>query len=104
MIITGELGTFRIDTLTADLTMYENGTVLTQWDDVATFRGVSEGNVTRLAYAKPEPLLIEHEAFRDAVLGLDSATVTMEEGQATVAVATAIIDSAALGRTVTLTY
>lgn len=103
-VITGEKGTFRIDTLTADLTMYENGTVLTEWDEVANFRGVSEGNVTRYAFAKPEPLLTEHEAFRDAVLGKPADIVTMQEGLATVAVAAAMIESAAINQTVTLSY
>lgn len=102
-VITGEKGTFRIDTLTADLTMYENGIVPTEWDDVAQFRGVSEGNVIRFAFPKPEPLLVEHEAFRDAVLGRKSDIVTMEDGLATVAVASAMIESAATGKTVLLT-
>jgi len=69
----------------------------TQWDAVASFRGVSEGDVIRYAFAKPEPLKMEHEAFRDAVLGLPGATdriVTMEQGLATVRVASAMIESA----------
>jgi predicted dehydrogenase len=58
---------------------------------------VSEGDVIRYAFAKPEPLRTEHEAFRDAVLGLAGATeriVTMEQGLATVRVASAMIESA----------
>ena len=39
----------------------------------------------RYAIAKPEPLRIEHEAFRDAVLGKDADIVTMRQGLATVA-------------------
>lgn len=101
-VITGERGTFKIDTLSADLTMYENGTVPTEWDDVANFRGVSEGNVIRFAFPKPEPLLVEHEAFRDAVLGRPSDIVTMTEGLATVSVAEAMIQSAAANQAVTL--
>lgn len=95
-IVTGERGTFVADTLTADLTYYANASVETQWDSVANFRGVSEGDVIRYAFAKPEPLKTEHEAFRDAVLGLAGAQeriVTMEQGLATVAVASAMIDS-----------
>ena len=37
-IITGEKGTFVADTLTADLTFFENGTIATEWDSVAAFR------------------------------------------------------------------
>jgi len=95
-IVTGERGTFVADTLTADLTYYANASVSTEWDSVAAFRGVSEGDVIRYAFAKPEPLKTEHEAFRDAVLGVPGAVdriVTMEQGLATVAVASAMIDS-----------
>ncbi len=96
-VITGERGTFVADTLTADLTFYANGTVATEWDAIADFRGVSEGDVIRYAIAKPEPLRTEHEAFRDAVLGKDADIVTMRQGLATVAVAEAVLTSAATG-------
>ncbi|MEI6041209.1 MAG: Gfo/Idh/MocA family oxidoreductase [Actinomycetes bacterium] len=104
-IVTGERGTFVADTLTADLTFYANASVATQWDSVAAFRGVSEGDVVRYAFAKPEPLRVEHEAFRDAVLGLPGALeriVTMEQGQATVAVASAMLESAKTNQSVML--
>ena len=96
-IVTGEKGAFVADTLTADLTFYANASIPTQWDNVATFRGVSEGDVVRFAFAKPEPLRTEHEAFRDAVLGVAGGIdriVTMEAGLATVAVASAMLESA----------
>ena len=96
-IVTGERGAFVADTLTADLTFYANASVQTEWDSVAAFRGVSEGDVIRYAFAKPEPLRTEHEAFRDAVLGVKDAAdriVTMEQGLATVAVASAMLESA----------
>ena len=103
-VVTGEKGTFVADTLTADLTFYANGTIDTEWDAIAKFRGVSEGDVIRYAIAKPEPLRTEHEAFRDAVLGLEGASariVTMRQGLATVAVAEAAIRSAREGVVVT---
>jgi UDP-N-acetylglucosamine 3-dehydrogenase len=101
-IITGEKGAFVADTLTADLTFYANGEVKTTWDDIAQFRGVSEGDVVRYAISKPEPLRVEHEQFRDAVLGKDADIVTMTQGLATVRVAEACIESAKTGQTVTL--
>ncbi|MGO4453167.1 Gfo/Idh/MocA family oxidoreductase [Arthrobacter sp. RAF14] len=101
-IVTGEKGAFVADTVTADLTFFENGTVATQWESMAAFRGVSEGNVTRLAIAKPEPLRTEHEAFRDAILGIRNDVVTMREGLATLRVAEACLESAATGNTVEL--
>jgi predicted dehydrogenase len=99
-IVTGEKGAFVADTLTADLTFHANGTLLTEWGSLAEFRGVSEGDMIRYAIAKPEPLRIEHEAFRDAVLGKGTDIVTMAQGLATVAVAEAVIESASSGRTV----
>ncbi|NUU31078.1 Gfo/Idh/MocA family oxidoreductase [Arthrobacter sp. C9C5] len=99
-IVTGEKGAFVADTVTADLTFFENGTVATEWESMAAFRGVSEGNMTRLAIAKPEPLRTEHEAFRDAVLGLRNDVVTMREGLDTLSVAEAVLESARSGQMV----
>ena len=93
-ILTGENGSFVADTLTADLTFYANGNVSTDWDAISRFRGVSEGDVTRFAFSKKEPLHLEHENFRDAVLGKNTEIVTMEEGLTTVNVVEAIIESA----------
>lgn len=90
-VVTGEAGAFVADTLTADLTFFENGKVKTSWDTVANFRGVSEGNMTRFAFTKQEPLRSEHEAFRDAILGTRQDVVTMEEGLRTLAAAEAVI-------------
>ncbi|HKJ54798.1 MAG TPA: Gfo/Idh/MocA family oxidoreductase [Nitriliruptoraceae bacterium] len=93
-VVTGERGAFVADTLTGDLTYYENGEIETTWEAVSAFRGVSEGNVTRFAFAKQEPLATEHEAFRDAVLGDGGDIVTMRQGMAAVAVAEAMLKSA----------
>ena len=84
------------------VTFYANGTVSTSWDDIAQFRGVSEGDVVRFAISKPEPLQVEHQNFRDAVLGKEADIVTLEQGMATVAVAEAVIESAQTGKTVDL--
>lgn len=99
-VVTGERGAFVADTLHGDLTFHENGLVATEWDQVASFRGVSEGNSTRFAIPKPEPLRVQHEGFRDAVLGQGSDIVTMREGMNTVAVADSLLVSAREGRSV----
>jgi UDP-N-acetylglucosamine 3-dehydrogenase len=101
-VITGEKGAFVADTLTADLTFFANGSVQVTRDDILAFRGVSEGNVTRYAIAKPEPLRVEHENFRDAVLGKEADIVTLQQGMITVVVAEAAIESARTGETITL--
>jgi predicted dehydrogenase len=87
-IITGEKGALVADTLTADLTHYQNGVIQNTWEQVSTFRGVTEGNMTRFALERKEPLLAEHEAFRDAVLTGDTAgIVTLNEGAEVVRIA-----------------
>jgi predicted dehydrogenase len=100
-VVTGEKGAFVADTATGDLTFYANGTIPLEWESVTAFRGVSEGDVTRYAFAKREPLRVEHEAFRDAVLGKPSDVVTMEQGLRTLAVVEAALDSAKQGTSVT---
>ena len=90
--VIGDKGSLVADTLTADLTFYENGTVRGQWESVQAFRGVAEGDVTRFALSKIEPLLTEHLAFRDAVVtGDQSAIVTLRDGLAAVRIADEMI-------------
>jgi UDP-N-acetylglucosamine 3-dehydrogenase len=101
-VVTGERGAFVADTLLGDLTFHENGLVSSEWEQVATFRGVTEGNSTRFAIPKPEPLRVQLEAFRDAVQGHPANLVTMREGLAAVAVADACLASAREHRTVRL--
>jgi len=85
--ITGENGILVADTLTADLTYFENGRIQVAWDP-GEFRGVSEGDMTRFALDRKEPLRAEHEAFRDSVLaGEPLGIVTFDEGARIVEVA-----------------
>jgi predicted dehydrogenase len=91
-IITGEKGVLVADTLSADLTYYENGTVQNTWDQAAVFRGVSEGDMTRFALERKEPLVAEHEAFRDSVLaGEPRGIVTLAEGTRVVEIAERLV-------------
>ncbi len=99
-VVTGELGCFVADTLTADLTFYQNGSQAAEWDRVAAFRGVSEGNMTRFAIAKPEPLLTELSNFVAAVREEPAELVTMRQAMDTVRVAEAVREAAATGETV----
>lgn len=92
-IITGEQGTYVADTLTSDLTYYANGTVNVSQQQIAHFKGVTQGDIQIFAFDKPEPLVIEHQNFRDAVLGKDSDYVSLASGTETVKVAESIIQS-----------
>lgn len=99
-VVTGELGCFVADTLTADLTFYANGAHATEWEALRAFRGVSEGDMIRYAIPKREPLLVEHERFRDAVRGETDDIVTLRQGWRTVQVSAAVLESAEKGVTV----
>jgi len=101
-IVTGERGALVADTAMGDLTFYENGHAPLQWDAIAAFRGVSEGQVVRYALTKREPLALEHERFRDAILGVGAEHVTMDEALDNLRVVEAILSSAATGRSVDL--
>lgn len=101
-IITGERGALVADTATGDLTFYANGTIPLEWDSVTAFRGVTEGDITRYSFAKREPLRAEHEAFRDAVLGLPSDVVTMRQGLRTLEVIDTALRSANSGTAASL--
>jgi predicted dehydrogenase len=79
--VVGMRGAFVADLLSADLTFYENGELPTEWDDLSRLRGVAEGNRTTFAIHKREPLMVELEAFRDAVLGdRDAPLVPLADG------------------------
>nr|WP_255672091.1 Gfo/Idh/MocA family oxidoreductase [Glycomyces amatae] len=101
-VVTGDRGCFVADTLTADLTFYANGVENTEWEALRAFRGVSEGDMVRYAIRKREPLLVEHEHFRDAVLEREADIVDLRQGLATVEVSEQMLRSAELGRTVVL--
>jgi UDP-N-acetylglucosamine 3-dehydrogenase len=99
-VVTGEKGCFVADTLTADLTFYANGAIATEWEALSSFRGVAEGDMVRYAIPKREPLLVEHERFRDAVEGKDTDIVTLSQAMRTVEVCAAVLTSANDGKTV----
>ena len=101
-VVTGERGTLLADTISADLTFYANGLAPVAWDTLASFRGVVQGDVTRYAIAKREPLLVELESFRDAVLGRSSRIVTIADATDTVEVAEALLKAAASAETQSL--
>lgn len=101
-VITGDKGCFVADTLTADLTFYANAAIDTEWEALRAFRGVAEGDMVRYAIPKREPLLVEHERFRDAVEGKESDIVTLRQGLRTVQVAAALLESATDGKVVSV--
>jgi len=99
--ILGDRGMLVADTLTADLTLYRNGSVTSEWTSAQELRGVSEGDATRFALSRREPLLVELEAFCDLLGGdEDAPVVTLEEGLETVRCAERVLESARTGASV----
>lgn len=101
-IATGEGGTLIADTLNVDLYFHENAAVFNEWPAAELFRGVGEGNMTKYALTRTEPLRNELEAFIAAVRGEAEPAVSFEQGARVVQVAEAMQDSAPDGRLVTL--
>lgn len=102
--VLGERGMLVADTLTADLYFYANAHVPTGgWTADAARRGVAEGDMTRYALERREPLAVELEEFCAVLGGADaSKSVSLVEGLETVAVAEAVLESARSGETVAL--
>jgi UDP-N-acetylglucosamine 3-dehydrogenase len=99
--IVGERGTLIANTLTADLTFFENADVAQSWSSAQALRGVSEGNSTRYALNRREPLLAEIEAFCALIGGdAEAPVVSLAHGLETVAVAEAVLASAREGGSV----
>jgi predicted dehydrogenase len=92
-----ERGMFVVDYAAQSLTFYENYAAVAREGAIAS---VTEGPMTRYPIAFVEPLRLELEAFRDAVLAGGPAPVSAEDGIAALAVSEALVQSAAQGRPV----
>ena len=90
LTVTGERGMLRVDYLTQDLYLFEHPSQSTEWDALAGMRGGGEGNMTRFALERREPLRVEWEAFVDAVHAGTPAAVTGHDGLAALSTAIAI--------------
>ena len=90
--VLGEMGAFVADLLTSDLFFYANAEVDREWDQLAQFKGVSEGDMIRFAFPKREPLVVQHEAFRAAINdGHAEGLVSLREGVGILEVAESIV-------------
>ena len=89
-VLSGENGAFIINSLTADLAFHRFGRQSNSWKEISQFRGLSEGEVIRYELLKTEPLKVEHENFRDVILGKSAEIVTFSEGLENIKVAEAI--------------
>jgi predicted dehydrogenase len=62
--VLGELGMLEADSLRAELRLFKNGTVGSEWDMFSSLRGVSEGEELKFVVPVKEPLLLEHQSFQ----------------------------------------
>lgn len=90
--VAGDAGTLVADTLLQDLYLYENSVTDGSWEALATFRGVGEGNVTKFAYPREEPLRVELREFLKAAQGKEGSIVSLDDGVAAVKLALAMRD------------
>lgn len=85
-----EKGMFVVNYATQSLEFYENYAAQAREGAIAS---VTEGPMTRYPIANREPLRVELEAFRDAVMNRTEPPVTAEDGIAALAVAEALVES-----------
>ena len=95
--VVGEKGCLVADTINATLTFYENGSY-----DENGFNGTSQGEVISCSVDRREPLIVEHENFRDYILNISQNVATVASGIETLRVAEAVLQSAKDGRSVSL--
>jgi predicted dehydrogenase len=101
-IVTGTQGSMVIDTLTSDLTIYEQPDTTLENNFLAQLKGTSHGSVYSPSFVKREALVIEHETFRDFLLGKSNDVVSPESGLKTLYTAEAILESLKTSKAVTL--
>jgi len=102
LTVTGERGMFVVDYLNQHLTLFENAQATEAWETIAIFEGVTEGNVTRYAIQRTEPLRAQLEAFVRAVRGDEPVAVAGEDGLRAVRLALAAVEAGRTGALVTL--
>jgi len=97
VLVLGERGMFRVDNLTQSLYFYENASASEYlWPELRHIHGVSEGNMTRYAIQRYEPLKAELQAFVAALQNGTPVPVSGADGLAALRLALALVES---GRT-----
>lgn len=94
-----EKGMFVANYASQSLEFYENFAATAREGAIAT---VTEGPMTRYLVGNREPLRVELEAFRDAVIGKSSPPVTAADGIAALLTVEALVESSNCHQTITL--
>jgi UDP-N-acetylglucosamine 3-dehydrogenase len=93
--VLGERGMLVVDYLAQVLELYEHPKHANEWDALAAVRGGGEGNMTRYALDRREPLRAQWEGFVAALRAGEPAPVDGMDGLAALSTAQAIRRSAA---------
>jgi len=104
LTVTGEGGMFVVNYHSQELSFYEDPRVEVKWDALAGVRGPDEGNMTRYAFERREPLVVEWEAFLRALDEGSAPPVGGDDGLAALSTALAIQRSGVEHTTVTPAY
>jgi UDP-N-acetylglucosamine 3-dehydrogenase len=102
LVVVGEEGMFELDYLTQRLT-FTRATDTTNPRLIGGYAPTFEGEVVELPVASAEPLAAEIDAFLGVVRNGGRPVVDAEDGLWAVAVATSLLDAAALGAAIDLT-
>ena len=79
--VLGEEGMLVADSLRAELRLFRNGLVGSEWGAFSNFRGVTEGEEIKFVVPVREPLLAEHEAMAAELLSPGSTNLaSIEDG------------------------
>ena len=100
VVVLGEKGALKINTLDSDLTFFENGQNSSDQPLISHFRGVTQGQELKFAFDKPEPLKVEHINFHNYLNGEKNSIVSIEEGYTVVQIAEAVLKSASESKVV----
>ena len=80
--VIGEKGMLVADSLRSELYFHELGSVISDWEMSSQIRGPVEGNSTRFAIHRTEPIFAEHLAFQRLLhRDSDSEIATFEDGR-----------------------
>lgn len=93
LAVIGEGGMYLVDYLMQDVSFYRNSELDSNWQMLRAFRGVREGDMTRLYIQKREPLRLEIESFIRTVLEDTQPQVSGQDGMVVLGVAQKLLES-----------